>query len=123
MKVNTLSAATLALLTQTVLGDFSIYASSFQNKVVPSIANGLQAYPLTDGVINCDQADDWIWQKKSDVSKHYGVRCAGDKGACTQGSSVSGAGIKQLEWNTGKDGRTNRRQSYFSKSCPSLRRT
>jgi hypothetical protein len=49
MKVNTLSAATLALLTQTVLGDFSIYASSLQNKVVPSIANGLQAYPLTDG--------------------------------------------------------------------------
>jgi hypothetical protein len=30
MKVNTLSAATLALLTQTVLGDFSIYTQAFK---------------------------------------------------------------------------------------------
>jgi hypothetical protein len=123
MKFNTLSAATLALFTQTVLGDFSIYASILQNKVVPSIADGLQVCPVTDGVINCDQADDWIWARTSDVSKHYGVRCAGDKGACTQRSSTPGAGIKQLELNTGKDGRTHRPQSHFSKSCPCLRRT
>jgi hypothetical protein len=120
MKVNTLSAATLALLTQTVLGDFSIYASSLRNKVVPSIVNGLQVYPVTDGVNNCDQADDWIWQKKLDVSKHYGVRDVGDNGVCTL-SSTSGAGIKQLEWNTGDDRHTHRRQSHFSKSCPASR--
>jgi hypothetical protein len=115
MKFNTLSAATLALLTQTVLGDFSIYAVSLQNKVVPSMVNGLQVYPVTDGVITCDLASEWVWSKMSDVSHNYGVRCVGDKGACTQ-AGTSGAGIKQLEFNNGHS-------AHFSKSCPSLQRS
>jgi hypothetical protein len=79
MKVNTLSAATLALLTQTVLGDFSIYTANLQAKDFINSKYGFQVYPVTDGVVTCDQAQGHIWQPTTDASgTKSGVRYAGD---------------------------------------------
>jgi hypothetical protein len=121
MKVNTLSAATLALLTQTVLGDFSIYTANLQAKDFVNSKYGFQVYPVTEGVVTCDQAQGYIWQPTTDASgTKSGVRCAGDDGGCAP--IGSGSGIKQLEFNTGPNG-MGPAGLHFSKSCPSLRRS
>jgi hypothetical protein len=119
MKVNTLSAATLALLTQTVLGDFSIYTAGLQAKDFINSKYGFQVYPVTNGVVECGQAQGYIWPPTTDASgTKYGVRCAGDDGGCAP--IGSGAGIKQLEFNTGRNG-VGPAGLHFSKSCHSLR--
>lgn len=114
MRTSAVSAATLALFAQTVLGDFSIYAAGIGGNGISGNANGWQIYDKTNGVIKCDQAKDWIWQSSKDVSGgKYGVRCSGDGDSCNR--SGSGNGIKQLEVNTRLNG-GDKNRVHLSKS-------
>lgn len=114
MKFSTLtSTAALTLAIPTVLGDFSMYASSVGGNGISGNSMGWQVYSKTSGPIGCNDALGWVWRKSNDVSGgKYGVRCKGSKDACTR--ATSGEGIKELELNarrTSKD-----ENPHFSKA-------
>ncbi|GAB7334194.1 hypothetical protein MBLNU13_g06254t1 [Cladosporium sp. NU13] len=114
MKASTIfRAAGLAMIVPTVLGDFSIYASSIGGNGISGNTIGWQVYPKTIGVIGCNDALSWIWRKSNDVSGgKSGVRCKGSKSSCTR--ATSGEGINELELNARQTSKDN--DPHFSKA-------
>lgn len=118
MKPATVSTTILTYLTSTVLADFSIYAAGIRGNGISGNVDGWQVYPVTNGVIKCDQALEWIRRSSKDVSGgKYGVRCDGEDSGCVRGGS--GKGIKELEFNTRQKGKDTGRP-HFSKSFLSV---
>lgn len=113
MKLTSILTTILTFLTSIVLADFSIYAAGIGGNGISGNADGWQVYPVTSGVIKCDQALEWIWRSSKDASgDKYGVRCDGEDSACVRGGP--GKGIKELEFNTRQSGKDSGR-SHFSK--------